>query len=303
MTVHGPRMTRRPFALPSAFTLLMLMTSLALLLAAPDSARAQATEGLVRFEVKCASCHQNAAANAPKAPDAAKLRRMSAEAVYAALDKAPHTQIPDLPDEDKRLIAAYLGGRKIGIAEISDAKMMPNRCTTNDPMGDLAASPIASGWGLDPTTNARYQPASAAGLTADQVPKLKLKWAFGFPGADEAWSQPAVAAGRLFVGSDAGTVYALDAATGCVYWSFQAEGGMRNAINIAPVEGPGLDQVRSVLRGHAARTCTAWTRTPGSFYGRSRVDDNPVAQITGSPHSTKADCTSPGLFRGDAPPA
>src|SRR5580693_8493525 len=137
MRVHGPRMMRTPFAPPSALTLLMLMTSLALLLAAPDSARAQATEGLVRFEVKCASCHQNAAANAPKAPDAAKLRRMSAEAVYAALDKAPHTQIPDLPDEDKRLIAAYLGGRKIGIAEISDAKMMPNRCTTNASMGDL----------------------------------------------------------------------------------------------------------------------------------------------------------------------
>jgi polyvinyl alcohol dehydrogenase (cytochrome) len=65
------------------------------------------------------------------------------------------------------------------------------------------------------------------------VPKLKLKWAFGFPNGASAFGQPAVAGGRIFVGSDNGFVYSIDAASGCVYWSFAAQGGVRTAITIA----------------------------------------------------------------------
>ena len=56
-----------------------------------------------------------------------------------------------------------------------------------------------------------FSRSSAAGLNRAQVPNLKLKWAFGLPLADEAHSQPTVAGERVFVGSDAGTVYSLDA--------------------------------------------------------------------------------------------
>src|SRR4029077_9088667 len=122
---------------------------------------------------------------------------------------------------------------------IADAKKMPNQCTADPPMGDIAGGPMWNGWGVDPASNARFQPASAAGLSAAQVPDLKLKWAFGLPLAEEAHSQPTVAGGRVFVGSGAGTVYSLDAATGCVYWSFQADGIVRAAVSIAPVKGLG----------------------------------------------------------------
>ena len=37
----------------------------------------------------------------------------------------------------------------------------------------------------------------------------------------------------MFVGSVGGTVYSLDAATGCVYWTFKADGSVRAAISIA----------------------------------------------------------------------
>ena len=40
--------------------------------------------------------------------------------------------------------------------------------------------PMWNGWG-DDASNRRFQNAKAAGLTAADVPKLKLKWAFGFP--------------------------------------------------------------------------------------------------------------------------
>src|SRR5580700_9962916 len=64
----------------------------------------------------------------------------------------------------------------------ADAKLMPNRCETNPALGDIASNPFWNGWGAG-LANARFQEAAAAQLDAEQVPKLKLKWAFGFPGA------------------------------------------------------------------------------------------------------------------------
>ena len=54
------------------------------------------------------------------------------------------------------------------------------------------------------------------------MPKLKLKWAFGFPGATQAYSQPTVAAGRVYVGSNDGRFYVLDLQKGTKLWEFNA---------------------------------------------------------------------------------
>ena len=90
-----------------------------------------------------------------------------------------------------------------------------------------------NGWGGG-VANTRFQPADKGGLTAPLVPKLKLKWAFGFPGVTSARAQPAVAGGRLFVASENGDVFALDAKTGCTYWTFHAQAGVRTAISVGP---------------------------------------------------------------------
>ncbi len=50
------------------------------------------------------------------------------------LQSAPHLTLKATEDE-KRLIAGYLGGRKLGVAELADAKRMPNRCASNPPLG------------------------------------------------------------------------------------------------------------------------------------------------------------------------
>jgi cytochrome c553 len=86
---------------------LVAVISLALFAATPDKALAQSTVGLRLFETKCASCHQSA--QNQKAPDASRLRKMTPEAVFAALSRAPHTQIQGLSDDDKKTVAAYLG--------------------------------------------------------------------------------------------------------------------------------------------------------------------------------------------------
>ena len=111
------------------------------------------------------------------------------------------------------------------------------RCPSNPDLGNLDASRAWSGWGGE--NNARFQNKAAAGLTPADVPKLKLKWAYGLPGAMSMYSQPAIAFGRVFVGGDNGTVYSLDAKTGCAYWAYQADMFGRFAPIAAPISGHG----------------------------------------------------------------
>ena len=51
-------------------------------------------------------------------------------------------------------------------------------CTTQTPMTNPASGTSWNGWGAG-VANTRAQSAAQAGLTAAQVPNLKLKWAFG----------------------------------------------------------------------------------------------------------------------------
>jgi polyvinyl alcohol dehydrogenase (cytochrome) len=238
---------------------------------------AQTVASLRLYEQHCTTCHGNPAG--PKnAPDGMQLRKLSADAIYDAIAKSPaHSGLQSLSDDDKRFIAYYLGGRKVGVADIADAKRMSNQCGSNKPI-DLS-SPAWNGWGANPE-NSRFQPAKAAGLTPDQVPQLKLKWAFGFPAAEEVYGQPTVVGGRVFIGVDTGAVYSIDAASGCVYWSFQADGGVRSAINIAPTKGAGkfaayFGDIRANLYKVDAST--------GKLLWKVKVDDNSLARITGSP--------------------
>ena len=85
----------------------------------------------------------------------------------------------------------------------------------------------------------RFQSAKNAGLTAAQVPNLKLKWAFGVPTGLSQYNQPTIVSGRVFLGTDTGYVYSLDAKTGCVYWSFQTKAAVRGALSVGPVKGKG----------------------------------------------------------------
>jgi polyvinyl alcohol dehydrogenase (cytochrome) len=147
--------------------LLPSLACIAMLAPAAPIARAQGVADLRLFEQHCTNCHGNPAGPA-NAPDGLKLRRMAPEAVYAALAKAPHLQLQGLKDEDKRLIAGYLGGRKPDVAQIADAKRMPNQCRANGsasaPIENLAAAPMWNGWGAD-LANSRFQPAKAAGIS------------------------------------------------------------------------------------------------------------------------------------------
>lgn len=244
------------------------------------SSNAQTTKGAVAFENHCASCHGNPSA-AVTAPDILSLWKLTPEEIYAAMGKAPHASLTGATDADWREVAFYLGRRRVDIAKITDAKLMPNACPGNSPLGNLSSKPMWNGWGND-TSNARFQSAKEAGLTAAQVPNLKLKWAFGFPGAEEVYGQPTVAGGRVFLGVDTGAVYSLDAESGCVYWSYQADAGVRTAISIGPVKGKGTAKY-GVYFGDIRANVYMLDASTGKEIWKVKVEDHPVAKITGAP--------------------
>ncbi len=161
----------------------------------------------------------------------------------------------------------------------ADAKLMPNRCEANSGLGDIAAKPSWNGWGAG-LTNTRFQPAAAAQLEAGQVPRLKLKWAFGFPGAKAVYGQPSLVAGRVFLGVDTGFVYSIDAATGCVYWSFQATGPVRSAVSVGP--GRAAGQYLAYF-GDLKGNVYALDAATGEQVWKINLDTHPVARITGAP--------------------
>ena len=88
-------------------------------------------------------------------------------------------------------------------------KGQPNACPANNSLGKLEASPAWSGWGGagNATNNARFQTKANAGLTAADVPKLKLKWSFGIPDAKVGGLSSPSPLARVFVGGDNGVVY------------------------------------------------------------------------------------------------
>jgi polyvinyl alcohol dehydrogenase (cytochrome) len=130
-----------------------------------------------------------------------------------------------------RTTAALLLIGAAGVAAAADAQ--PVLAPEKNPCS-ARAEPLAigsaqwNGWGRDPD-NTRYQPEPA--IRATDVEKLALKWVFGYQSGTE-FGQPTVVDGRLFISSSAGRIYALDAKTGCTYWTFDAAAGSRTAVLI-----------------------------------------------------------------------
>jgi polyvinyl alcohol dehydrogenase (cytochrome) len=220
------------------------------------------------FQSSCAKCHENPAA---RAPDRATLRRISPEGVYTALTTGPMASMAvSLTDPQKRAMAEYLADRKMGSAEAAEASKMKGYC------GPLAKLPAVSsmdwnGW-ANGSDGARYQP------VAKPPGQLHLKWAFGIPGASEVYAQPTVAAGQVYVSSDAGWVYAVDPDSGCVRWSFQAEGGVRTAPIVGVIGGRAL-----LFFGDIKSNAYAVDARTGAKVWRTLVDSHVLGRITGSP--------------------
>lgn len=280
--------TVRPFAKDITLDRLEhFMTRLALLgalisnypLLAQAPAPPARPNGARLFDQVCTTCHGNS--NVERAPAPAILRGMTPEKVYEALTTgAMQVEAKDLADDAKRAIAEYLGDRKLGAAQVADSKMMPNQCAGNPPLADTFSKPEWNGWSTD-LANTRFQSQKDAGLSASQVPKLKLKWAFGLPGATSVYSEPSAVAGRVFVAADTGYVYSLNAADGCVYWSFQAQSGVRTAVTVASLKN--RPNIYAAYFGDLKGNVYAVDARTGELLWKVAAESHPLARITAAP--------------------
>jgi polyvinyl alcohol dehydrogenase (cytochrome) len=242
-----------------------------------DFAHPQGTNlAIYRFTEHCANCHDTAKNGAP---ERYALTNYSPEQILASMvngKMAPYAK--GLSDIEMEVVAVYAGGRPLGSAEAGDVSHMMNRCVSKPLAHDPFQAGSWNGWGFD-SSNSRFQP--AAGISAEQVPTLKLKWAFGFPMGNSAYGQPTVVGGRVFVGADTGFVYSLDTASGCVHWSFRAKAGVRTAITI----GRGNASTAPYLAyfGDIKGTVYAVNTETGAEVWSQRADRHPVARITGAP--------------------
>jgi polyvinyl alcohol dehydrogenase (cytochrome) len=238
-------------------------------------AHAQDPDARELFAMHCSGCHTGAPDSRAPSPEA--LASLSPEQIVLALTNGSmRLQGSRIGGAERRAIAEYLTGR--GTSGAVDG-VVTGRCAATPAISDPTVGPRWQGWGAD-RGNRRFQSAEQAGLSAADVPRLVLKWALGYPDATHAWAQPTVAAGRVFVGSHNGTVYSLDAATGCVHWTFVAGGGVRTAILL----GPGIDGARhTAYFGDTNANVYAVDADSGREIWRRKLDTHPLARVTGTP--------------------
>ena len=245
----------------------------------PVVARAQSeSAGVTQYFNNCASCHESSDAT-HQAPRTSVLKQMTPEHVLDVLSTGSmRSNAAALSDQDKRLIAEWVGGRKIDIDSVGGAEKMPNVCSNHPPVRE-STTPAWNGWGAD-LRNTRSQTAVAAGLTPAQVSRLQLKWAFGFPGATALYAQT-VYDGRLYVASNAGYVYSLDAESGCVHWAFRTQGAVRSGFTIGRLSR--TNSRLAVFFGDTRGTAYALDASTGAPIWKSLTDAHPLARITGTP--------------------
>lgn len=233
---------------------------------------AQDENGETLFKTYCAACHNGAPDS--RAPNMEVMRQRSPAAILDILaNGAMRVQGSSLSGPQRHALAEYLGGSQL-VGDPTGAAH--GRCDTSPPF-NIDAGAAWNGWGTS-ITNTRFQSAQAAGLTAAQVPHLELRWAFGFPDATSAWAQPTVVGGRVFVGSQNGTVYSLDAKTGCIHWFFSAHGGVRTAITVGPTANGA-----AVYFGDTNANAYALDASSGKLLWETKVEEHLLARITGAP--------------------
>jgi polyvinyl alcohol dehydrogenase (cytochrome) len=233
-----------------------------------STARAsQNPSGVQLFLEKCSICHREG--NTVHAPSPEALHDLSEERVLQALETGVmRAQGLQLTEAERMAIAQFLAR-----TESSALKVHAGYCQ-GDPQ-PLANRPGWPEWGVD-IGNTRFVPASTARLKRATVPRLKLKWAFGFRGAWATFGQPTVFGGRIFAGSEDGHVYSLDAKTGCIYWVYKDPATVKTAISI------GLGG-RVAFFGDVNGDLSSVNASTGKLIWKVHADEHPVARITGSP--------------------
>ena len=229
------------------------------------------------FEKACSACHSEPPV--PRALSRAQLAKLPPEKIFQTeLAGAMVLAAASLNDIEKRAVAIYLSEIPWGTVPDTKVAEQLTMCTDKQPLSpDALSKPYWSGWGLD-ADNTHFQPAERARLTAADLSKLELKWAFGYAGATTVTTQPAVIGGRIYLGGPSTGVYALDAKSGCAHWKFETLGEVRAAIQAVQRADGSL----MVIATDRKAWIYALDAESGKLLWKDHPEDHPWAMITGA---------------------
>jgi polyvinyl alcohol dehydrogenase (cytochrome) len=257
-------MVRMNFQLCAPFTIVTALATLG------PGLSAATPSGEALYQQRCASCHDS---GKPTIPAKDALKKLTVARIRTSMDFGTMGGVATTMRRDERdAVAAYLG-----VAGGNEAP--PAKAFCADREVKLAGSPKLAWNGWSPSTaNTRYQPGDAAGLTIDQLRRLKLKWAYGFDGDIVAFAQPSVLDKRLFVGSASGMIQALSADSGCVHWTYQASAPVRAAILAVP-----MGDRHALLFGDQYGWFYSLDAETGRLLWKKRVEPNESVRLTAAP--------------------
>lgn len=234
-----------------------------------------AQDGAAIYKERCASCHD---APQERVPSIAAIKAMSGEAIYLALTSgAMKSRAEGLSTAQIFALIGYIA--PTGGAQ--PAASFEPTCKGVAAFRYDARAPQWNGWSTS-LTNSRFQDAASAGLSARDVSKLKLKWAFNLGDVTVARSQPAVAGGRVFLATATGAVYSLDANTGCMHWGFQAAGPVRSGVALGEADG-----APAVFFGETGANLYALDAGSGKLIWKVHPAEHLATMVTATPRFYK----------------
>lgn len=256
---------------PFALVLSLLPISLAFTLYQDAVVPPNATSAEI-YQLRCAACHDKPTA---RIPPRAQIAKRSTEDVVLAMTTGTMKQWAEgLTPAQISSVAVFLTGKSPA----------PASSSINDNLCKEPAPPLTlddqqwNGWGRD-LDNSRYQP--KPGISAADVPRLKVKWAWRHPGA-MATGQPTIIGNRLLVTTESGQLFSLNSQTGCSYWSIKAGAGLRAAITVGALP-EGAKAKFALYFGDLRGNMHSVDADSGESIWTTKLEDHPLSRITGSP--------------------
>jgi polyvinyl alcohol dehydrogenase (cytochrome) len=233
-------------------------------------------DGAQIYKAHCAQCHD--AAGASRMPARSALQKMPEEEILKALTSGVMKQQgSSLSEEERVAVSKWL-------ATVPNQKESPTAMNDACPAATTPPNASHGGWtnwgaGLD---NWRFQPSGKADLQAADVPHLKVKWAFGVPNVKMMRSQPVVYQGRIYLGADNGSVFSLDAKTGCIQWTASVK-NVRTGLVIGRA-----GSTEALFFGDATGDVHALDLSSGKQLWDTKIGDHKAALMSGTPVYTNS---------------
>ena len=232
--------------------------------------------GEALYAETCADCHDQPFY---KPPSRTFLSALGPANILAVLNNgAMREQASALSSTQRIAVAEYLSEKSL--ADMVEPALPPS-CDA-DHSFDSSLLPTSRGFGVD-LQNTRFQPAETGGLTAENVHRLEVKWSFAYPNSIQARSEPVYGGGGIYMGSQDGTVWALDAQTGCLRWTFNATAEIRTGVSISQWSADDSSVDPLIFFGDVIANVYALSARTGELRWKVRVDDHRDATMTGTP--------------------